>query len=72
MELGEPQNLLVPSNTTESEGAEVLAAVFEPLVNYNENKQAVEAAAESITSDDNVRPGRSSSSRVTPGTTVSR
>ncbi|MET8004629.1 peptide ABC transporter substrate-binding protein [Nonomuraea glycinis] len=54
MELGEPQNLLVPSNTTESEGAEVLAAVFEPLVNYNENKEAVEAAAESITSDDNV------------------
>jgi oligopeptide transport system substrate-binding protein len=53
MELGEPQNLLVPSNTTESEGAELLAAVFEPLVNYDANKQAVEAAAESITSDDN-------------------
>ncbi|WP_336216570.1 peptide ABC transporter substrate-binding protein [Nonomuraea sp. LPB2021202275-12-8] len=53
MELGEPQNLLVPSNTTESEGAELLASVFEPLVNYNENKEAVEAAAESITSDDN-------------------
>jgi len=53
MELGEPQNLLVPSNTTESEGAEVLASVFEPLVNYNENKEAVEAAAESITSEDN-------------------
>lgn len=53
MELGEPQNLLVPSNTTESEGAEVLAAVFEPLVNYDANKQAVEAAAESISSDDN-------------------
>ncbi|MEV4223658.1 ABC transporter substrate-binding protein [Nonomuraea sp. NPDC049725] len=53
MELGEPQNLLVPSNTTESEGAELLAAVFEPLVNYDENKQAVEAAAESITTEDN-------------------
>jgi peptide/nickel transport system substrate-binding protein/oligopeptide transport system substrate-binding protein len=53
MELGEPQNLLVPSNTTESEGAELLAAVFEPLVNYDANKKAVEAAAESITSDDN-------------------
>jgi oligopeptide transport system substrate-binding protein len=54
MELGEPQNLLVPSNTTESEGSEVLAAVFEPLVNYDENKQVVEAAAESITTEDNV------------------
>ena len=53
MELGEPQNLLVPSNTTESEGAEVLAAVFEPLVNYDENKQVVLAAAESIESTDN-------------------
>ncbi|MDP4506084.1 peptide ABC transporter substrate-binding protein [Nonomuraea turcica] len=52
MELGEPQELLVPSNTTESEGAETLAALFEPLVNYDENKNAVEAAAESITSDD--------------------
>ncbi|MFG3441854.1 ABC transporter substrate-binding protein [Nonomuraea sp. NPDC047897] len=53
MELGEPQKMLVPSSTTESEGAEALAAIFEPLVNYNENKEAVEAAAESITSDDN-------------------
>ncbi|MFD9949871.1 ABC transporter substrate-binding protein [Nonomuraea sp. NPDC059023] len=52
MELGEPQELLVPTNTTESEGAEALAAVFEPLVNYDENKKAVEAAAESITSED--------------------
>lgn len=54
MELGEPQNLLVPSNTTESEGSELLAAVFEPLVNYDENKQVVEAAAESITTEDNI------------------
>ncbi|MFC4111739.1 peptide ABC transporter substrate-binding protein [Nonomuraea zeae] len=52
MELGEPQELLVPSNTTESEGSETLAALFEPLVNYDENKNAVEAAAESITSED--------------------
>ncbi|NRQ39287.1 ABC transporter substrate-binding protein [Nonomuraea sp. NN258] len=52
MELGEPQELLVPSNTTESEGSETLAALFEPLVSYDENKNAVEAAAESITSDD--------------------
>lgn len=53
MELGEPQELLVPTNTTESEGSEALAAVFEPLVNYDENKKTVEAAAESITTDDN-------------------
>ncbi|GAA2285926.1 ABC transporter substrate-binding protein [Nonomuraea roseoviolacea subsp. roseoviolacea] len=53
MELGEPQNLLVPSNTTESEGAEALAAVFEPLVNYDENKQVVMGAADSIETKDN-------------------
>lgn len=53
MELGEPQELLVPQNTTESEGSEALAAVFEPLVDYDENKKTVEAAAESITTDDN-------------------
>ncbi|MFI7705986.1 ABC transporter substrate-binding protein [Nonomuraea sp. NPDC049480] len=52
MELGEPQALLVPSNTTETEGSEALGAVFEPLVTYDDNKNAVEAAAESITSDD--------------------
>ncbi|MEW9553818.1 ABC transporter substrate-binding protein [Nonomuraea sp. NPDC050783] len=52
MELGEPQELLVPSNTTESEGSEVLAAVFDPLVTYDENKNPVEAAAESITTED--------------------
>ncbi|MER6946589.1 ABC transporter substrate-binding protein [Nonomuraea sp. NPDC000554] len=53
MELGEPQKLLVPSDTTESEGAEALAAVFEPLVNYDENKNVVEAAAQSIETTDN-------------------
>lgn len=52
MEIGEPQELLNPQNTTETEGAEVLAAVFEPLVNYDENKEPVEAAAESITTTD--------------------
>ncbi|MFI6500104.1 ABC transporter substrate-binding protein [Nonomuraea typhae] len=52
MELGEPQELLVPTNTTESEGSETLAALFEPLVNYDENKKAIEAAAASIESTD--------------------
>ncbi|SDL20705.1 peptide/nickel transport system substrate-binding protein/oligopeptide transport system substrate-binding protein [Nonomuraea maritima] len=52
MELGEPQKLLFPQDTTESEGAEVLAALFDPLVTYNDKKEPVEEAAESITTDD--------------------
>ncbi|MEU8361386.1 ABC transporter substrate-binding protein [Nonomuraea sp. NPDC048882] len=52
MEIGEPQELLNPQNTTETEGSEVLAAVFSPLVRYDENKQPVEEAAESITTTD--------------------
>ncbi|MEV3984960.1 ABC transporter substrate-binding protein [Nonomuraea sp. NPDC049758] len=52
MEIGEPQELLNPLNTTETEGSEVLAAVFSPLVKYDENKQPVEEAAESITTQD--------------------
>lgn len=52
MEIGEPQELLNPQNTTETEGSEVLAAVFSPLVRYDENKQPVEEAAESITTSD--------------------
>ncbi|MEU4836146.1 ABC transporter substrate-binding protein [Streptosporangium sp. NPDC023615] len=53
MELGEPQKLFYPGDTTESEGAEVLAAVFSALVSYNEQKQVVEEAAESIETTDN-------------------
>ncbi|MFI7618458.1 ABC transporter substrate-binding protein [Nonomuraea terrae] len=52
MRIGEPQELLNPQNTTETEGAEVLAAIFDPLVTYDENKQPVEEAAESITTED--------------------
>ncbi|MEV0231154.1 ABC transporter substrate-binding protein [Nonomuraea sp. NPDC050786] len=52
MEVGEPQELLNPQNTTETEGSEVLAAIFSPLVRYDENKQPVEEAAESITTSD--------------------
>ncbi|MEV4178367.1 ABC transporter substrate-binding protein [Nonomuraea sp. NPDC049709] len=52
MEIGEPQELLNPQNTTETEGSEVLAAVFSPLVRYDENKEPVEEAAESITTTD--------------------
>ena len=50
--IGEPQHLL-PSNTTESNGAEVNAALYYPLVDFNDQNEPVEKAAESITSDDN-------------------
>ena len=53
MRIGEPQNLLIPGNTKETEGDEVLAALFTPLVGYDEDKRPVEKAAESITSSDN-------------------
>ncbi|GAA3114976.1 hypothetical protein GCM10020001_037840 [Nonomuraea salmonea] len=52
MEIGEPQELLNPQNTTETEGSEVLAAIFSPLVSYDESKQPVEEAAESVTTED--------------------
>jgi len=50
--ISEPQHL-IPSNTTESNGSQVLASLFYPLVDFNEQKEPVEVAAESITSDDN-------------------
>ena len=50
--IAEPKHL-IPANTTESGGSQVLSSLFYPLVNFNEQKQPVEAAAESITSDDN-------------------
>jgi oligopeptide transport system substrate-binding protein len=54
MELGEPQKALVPTLTTESEGSEVLNALFTPLVEYDANKKPIESVlAESITTTDN-------------------
>jgi peptide/nickel transport system substrate-binding protein/oligopeptide transport system substrate-binding protein len=53
MRVGEPQNTLIPGNTAETEGAEVLAALFTPLVRYDDDKNPVEDAAESITTEDN-------------------
>src|SRR5688500_8892855 len=50
--IGEPQHL-IPSNTTESSGAEVLAALFYPLVDFDDKNAPIEVAAESITSTDN-------------------
>ncbi|WP_229072112.1 ABC transporter substrate-binding protein [Actinoplanes sp. DH11] len=48
--IAEPQHL-IPTNTTESNGAEVLASLFYPLVDFNEQNEPVEVAAESITPD---------------------
>ncbi len=50
--IGEPKSL-VPSNSTESNGADVLNALFTPLVDYDASARPVELAAESITSPDN-------------------
>jgi oligopeptide transport system substrate-binding protein len=50
--IGEPQHL-IPTNTTETSGAQVLAALFYPLVDFDAQNKPVTVAAESVTSDDN-------------------
>lgn len=50
--IGEPKNL-IPSSTTESNGHDVLHALFTPLVEYDDTFRPVELAAESISSSDN-------------------
>jgi len=54
--IGQPENPLVPGNTTESEGNQVLKALFAPLVNYNDETSEVEytGVAESVESEDQV------------------
>ncbi|MGB6181392.1 MAG: ABC transporter substrate-binding protein, partial [Rhodococcus sp. (in: high G+C Gram-positive bacteria)] len=54
--IGEPENPLVPGNTTESEGNQVLKALFTPLITYSDEDNSVQydAVAESIESDDNI------------------
>lgn len=54
--LGEPQRPLVPGNTTETEGGKIIAAVWTPLVTFDEATRTVtyEGAAESVTSTDNL------------------
>jgi oligopeptide transport system substrate-binding protein len=54
MDIGEPQNGLVPSNTYESEGGEVVAALFTGLVNYDAEGNSQLDMAESIESEDQV------------------
>jgi ABC-type oligopeptide transport system substrate-binding subunit len=48
----EPQHLL-PANTTEVNGTEVLDSLFYPLVDFDAQNQPVMKAAQSITSSDN-------------------
>src|SRR3954468_11400512 len=48
--IGEPEPL-IPTNSTESNGSEVLSSLYYPLVNFDAAKKPVPVAAESITPD---------------------
>ncbi|MEV6984509.1 ABC transporter substrate-binding protein [Sphaerisporangium sp. NPDC051017] len=52
VEISEPQHDLVPGNTTETSGAEVLNALFVGLVDYDADKKPFNRVAESIESPD--------------------
>ncbi|MEO3742214.1 ABC transporter substrate-binding protein [Plantactinospora sp. B5E13] len=52
VQIGEPQHL-IPTNTNESSGNQVLSALFTPLVKYDAQNKPYEVAAESVTSGDN-------------------
>ncbi|MEU5844072.1 ABC transporter substrate-binding protein [Rhodococcus sp. NPDC047139] len=56
MYIMQPENPLVPGNTTESEGNQVLKSLFTPLVNYNDETSEVEytGVAESVESEDQI------------------
>jgi oligopeptide transport system substrate-binding protein len=51
--IAEPQHLL-PSATSDAAGSQVLAALFAPLVGYDDKNQPYEIAAESVTTADNL------------------
>ncbi|WP_218122288.1 peptide ABC transporter substrate-binding protein [Blastococcus aurantiacus] len=52
--IGEPKSPLIPGNTTESEGAKVIAALWTGLVGYSEEGEVeYTGVAESIESEDN-------------------
>jgi oligopeptide transport system substrate-binding protein len=55
MYIGEPENPLVPGNTSETEGGQVVDALFTGLVTYNTETTELEfnGVAESIESEDN-------------------
>ena len=50
--ISEPKHL-IPSNTSETSGSQVLAALYAPLVDYDADNKPYEVQAESITSTDN-------------------
>jgi oligopeptide transport system substrate-binding protein len=50
--IAEPKHL-IPTNTSETSGSQVLAALFSPLVDFDEANKPFEVAAESITTTDN-------------------
>ncbi|WP_069815764.1 peptide ABC transporter substrate-binding protein [Streptomyces sp. TP-A0874] len=52
VDVGEPQNPLQPANAKESNGSQVIQALFTPLVGFDDNGDVVMANAESVTSDD--------------------
>jgi ABC-type oligopeptide transport system substrate-binding subunit len=53
VEIGEPQNSLVPTNTYETEGGQVINALFTGLTRLDANDKVVNAMAQSIESKDN-------------------
>src|SRR5688572_2034305 len=50
--IAEPQHLL-PGNTHETSGSQVMAALYTPLVDFDEANKPFEVNAESITTTDN-------------------
>lgn len=52
--VGEPQNALIPGNTNESNGGEVIDALFTPLVTFDDQTldPTYDGVAASVTSDD--------------------
>ncbi|MET8951726.1 peptide ABC transporter substrate-binding protein [Streptomyces sp. NPDC004393] len=53
VEIGEPQNGLVPTNTYETEGGQVINALFTGLTELDANNKVVNAMAQSIETKDN-------------------
>ncbi|GIH69868.1 peptide ABC transporter substrate-binding protein [Sphaerimonospora thailandensis] len=54
VQIAEPQNDLIPGNTAETSGSEVVSALFIGLMSYDDNKKPVNRIAESIESTDQV------------------
>ena len=65
--IAEPSSL-VPTNSTESNGSQVLASLFYPLVRFDEKSAPFEVAAQSITHD---KTNRVWTIRLKPGFTFS-